>query len=112
MPTPPAIPTVPPLPYRLRPCSRRPIHDQQAWNAFEFARVRSDERRPAAARLSGDQIVIGADRRSLRFEHVSDVSRVRGVIGFEGRDDYASKQQLFELQLRRRRAVALGVTVA
>src|SRR5271167_4016695 len=77
----------------------RPIHNQESRHAIEFAHVGGDERRAAASRLAGDQTVVCANRRSLRFQGSADVSGVRRVLGSERRDGDASQQERFELTL-------------
>lgn len=76
--------------------SPRPICHDEARHALELAAVERHRCRATPPRLRGDEDIIGADGRSLRFEGGADVACFGGVVLVESMLLEAARQQRFQ----------------
>lgn len=79
--------------------SLRPIFDLESLDALEFGQIAGDERQATRSCLSGDQDVLGADRRALSHERGSDLARRPGIFPIEFENDDVCKEQAQRLEV-------------
>src|SRR5882724_4944126 len=71
-----------------------PIHDDQPRDALKFAAVRSDQGGAAAARLGGDQTIVGTNGRAFALQMRADIACMRGIFGIEWKHRDSRRQKL------------------
>ena len=76
------------------PASGQPVLAAQPVDAGEFAGVAGHDDESTAARVTGDQHVVGADRPAGSFERGADIGGVARRAGVEGEDLDARRQPL------------------